>query len=103
MTLANCKNIFFTSILLLCFTTFVFGQTITVIALEDSQPIPGARIDIQFNGQVQNYTTQIDGDFSVKKSLINQPLTLTISFPSYETKRLRNLIISKDTTIALAS
>ncbi|HZH85792.1 MAG TPA: TonB-dependent receptor [Brumimicrobium sp.] len=103
MTKTNCKNIFITSILLLCFSTFLFGQTISVIALEDSQPIPGARIDIELNGQIHNYTTQINGDFSVKKALINQPLTMTISFASFETKRLENLVISKDTAIALAS
>lgn len=102
-TKANFKNIFFTSILLLCLSTFVSGQTITVISLEDSQPLPGARIDIQLNGQTHHYSTQINGEFKVNETLIHKKLSMTISFASYETKRLENLVISKDTTIALAS
>src|SRR5690554_106193 len=102
-TKANFKNIFFTSILLLCLSTFVSGQTIKVISLEDSQPLPGARIDIHLNGQTHHYSTQINGEFKVNETLINKKLSMTISFASYEAKRLENLVISKDTTIALAS
>lgn len=103
MIIAICKYFFNTLILLLFFTTFACGQTVTVISLEDSQPIPGARVDILMNGQTYNYSTTFNGEFNVEKALINQTLTLTISFVSYETKRLERLKITKDTTIALAS
>lgn len=101
--LANCKNIFFTSILHLFFTTFVVGQTITVISLKDSQPIPGARIDIQYNEEVFNFRTSLDGALKVNKELQNKPVDLTVSFMGYETKHLSSILVTKDTAIALAS
>jgi hypothetical protein len=103
MTQANFKSTFYTIVLLLFFTPFVIGQTITVISLEDSQPIPGARINIKLNDKIFNFTTQLNGELKVEKALTEQPLTMTISFSSFETNKLQRLIISKDTTIALAS
>lgn len=101
MTKANFKSIFYTSILLFCFTQFVSGQTITVISLEDSQPIPGARVTIQLNEKTYNFTTHMNGELNIDKALTQTALTMTISFMSYETKKLERLVISKDTAIAL--
>ncbi|HZH87345.1 MAG TPA: TonB-dependent receptor [Brumimicrobium sp.] len=103
MILANCKNSFFISILLLFFTSFVFGQTITVIALEDSQPLPGARIDIELENRVYNFSTSFQGELILEKKFLQTPLKMTISFSNYVTKELKRLVVSKDTTIALAS
>ncbi|HLV41423.1 MAG TPA: TonB-dependent receptor [Brumimicrobium sp.] len=100
---ANSKSTFYTIVLLLFFSPFVIGQTITVISLEDSQPIPGARIDILLNGKTKSFSTQINGELKVNKEFINHPLALKISFSGYATKHLERLIISKDTAIALAS
>ncbi|RYM35150.1 TonB-dependent receptor [Brumimicrobium glaciale] len=102
MTKANFKSTFYTIVLLLFFTPFVIGQTITVISLEDSQPIPGARITVQLNEKTYNFTTPINGELNIDKALTQKPLTMTISFMSYETKKLERLVISKDTAIALA-
>src|SRR5690554_3984231 len=103
MILANCKNSFFISILLLFFTSFVFGQTITVIALEDSQPLPGARSDIKLENRVYNFSTSFQGELILEKKFLQTPLKMTISFSNYVTKELKRLVVSKDTTIALAS
>jgi outer membrane receptor for ferrienterochelin and colicins len=101
MTKANFKSTFYTIVLLLFFTSFVIGQTITVISLEDSQPIPGARVIVQLNEKTYNFTTPINGELNIDKALTQKPLTMTISFMSYETKKLERLVISKDTAIAL--
>ncbi|WP_159038591.1 TonB-dependent receptor [Brumimicrobium mesophilum] len=103
MFIAICKYFFNTFILLLFFTTFACGQTVTVISLEDSQPIPGARVNIQLNEKTFNFTTSIDGELKIEDAFKLKPLTMTISFSSFETKRLENLVLSKDTAIALAS
>ncbi|PWH86719.1 TonB-dependent receptor [Brumimicrobium oceani] len=102
-TKSNFKSNFNTLVLLLFFTQFVSGQTITVISLEDSQPIPGARIDILLNEKTFNFTTNYNGELKVETAFTLQPITMTISFSSFEKKRLENLVISKDTAIALAS
>src|SRR5690554_2368250 len=101
MTIANCKSIFFTTILHLLFTTSVYGQTITVISLEDSQPIPGARVDIYHQQKTHHFTTNYDGEFQVEPFLRNTSVKMTISFASYETKILEPIVISRDTSIAL--
>ena len=103
MTQVNFKSTFYTIILLLFFAPFVSGQTIKVISLEDSQPIPGARVNIRLNEKTFNFTTQINGELHIEKALTQKPLIMTISFVSYETKKLEHLVISKDTVIALAN
>lgn len=80
-----------------------YGQTLTILSLEDNQPIPSARIDMTNSGTLSHFNTGLKGELTIQPEFIKTPIDITISFTGYKTKTLKNVVISKDTTVALMS
>ena len=96
------KKLFLAVVFPLAFS-FVFGQTLSVVSHEDGEPLPGARVDIEWHEQVAHYQTQIDGKLKIDPQFSEQTTDLTISYIGYKTKTIKGLTLSKDTTIRLSS
>ncbi|MFA5574027.1 MAG: TonB-dependent receptor [Brumimicrobium sp.] len=79
------------------------GQTLSVISLNDNLPVPFARLDIVFEDETFNFKTDENGEWKVEEKFKTKPIDLKIINYSYDTKEIKNIVLSKDTTVALYS
>lgn len=101
MSILKFKFLIFT--FLLCLSSIGFSQKITVVSLEDNQPIPGAKLTVSTKTQQENYLSTINGTFQIDSAFYNQTVDLEISFSGFESKTLKQIHLEKDTVIGLNS
>ncbi|WP_026808830.1 SusC/RagA family TonB-linked outer membrane protein [Arenibacter latericius] len=78
-------NQLFTLLLLLCITSFTYGQTVTGTVYADGNPLPGATI--LEKGTNNGVVSDFDGIFSLNTT--KQETTLIISFIGYITQEVK--------------
>lgn len=78
-----------------------WGQTVTVVSLEDSQTIPSVRIDVKVEGKTHHFRANLKGEWTLPETGFASPFDLIVSSPGYAELKLEKIKITRDTTLSL--